>query len=663
MLADRLIAIGYSCILFVAAYGLGATILQFWRIRFASRLEAALFAVGIGYPVIAYTLLAAGLFGALSREVAMVALVAALAIGLPRIVVAVRAWRPVSLCLPRSRLARILIGLLIVHALLNLIGALAPPTRGDVLRQHLAAPKYYARAGGFPFFPIAGWNMPATQHVLYTQALLLSNDVAPAVIHYTLGFLTILAIYVLGARCFSPMAGLMGAVIFYTLPMTTDLSSAAMIELGPDFLVVLALIAMLNSGRNLEGRWILLAGLLAGWAGASKQWALMAGPAGLAAIVALQRRDAIQNWKTTLRACFIYGLAFNLVLSPWLVRNFLASGDPLWPLGYRWLHSRYYAEWQYLRFSAWQRGPGTSFADFLLGPWNLVNRVTAFMNSDRAALTPALLSPVLLAFIPVVYLVRRSGNWLESRARLTLGVFCLTVYTIWFLGGYQHPRYLQVIHPLLALLAGAGLAVVLAQSTRWLKRLSYAVLGTSLAIMLAGAIFVNASAFPVVLGLQPRDDYLRKTVSFYSGFAWANDNLPNDAVVLLTGTNSWYYMNRDYYAADSSRQGFLPYHEIADPVEFLRRLRDLGVTHVLLQSSGDTAILPESDPKAYLKWLADKRDASDVAYYQRWPSVLLAALKQQGYLQLLHHDVDTIVESRAFGIRKPASFAVYALQP
>ena len=670
MIIASLSAIGYVGVFLAASYGVGSGILRLGRFPFSCRLQETLFALGTGHLLLSYVLLTAGLAGWLSVEVCWAVLVLALVGSCRRVATSIRAWRGSGLSSKCGPFAWVLLALLGVHALLNLSGALAPPTMSDVLRQHLAAPKYYASVGGFPFIPLAAWNMSGALHVLYTQALLLCNEIAPAVMHWSLGVLTALAIYVLGKEfLINPLAGLVGAVIFYTLPMTTVLSSAAMVELGPNLLVLLALMAILSAKRNVEIRWILLAGILAGGAGASKQWALMAGPAGVAVICALHRGSVRENWRTTLRACLIFGVGFAALISPWFVRNYVAAGDPLWPLLHKWLDVRYIAEWQYLKMSSWNSGPGKSLVDYILGPWNLVNNTAAF-TGGRGVLTPAMLSPFLLIFIPIAAVRSWRDGPTTSRVLLALGVFSLVVYTIWFCG-YQRPRYLQVAHPILALLAAYGFVGVLSQSSKSLKALCYGALGLSLAVMLSIGVVVNKGAISLLVGAQSEEEYLHDQVPFYRSIAWVNENTPDDACVLVMGMTGWFYLDREFYAGRSQRQGYIPYHEMSGPAELSKRLLTLGITHVLVHSSQDAALFSNlvgsspyqlEDTDAYLDWLAVRPDASDRSYYEFQPYVMFACLEQQGRLQLLNQGADTIVVSRTMGAREAGSYAMYALQ-
>jgi 4-amino-4-deoxy-L-arabinose transferase-like glycosyltransferase len=538
----------------------------------------------------------------------------------------------------------------------------------DVLRQHLTAPEYYIRLGGFPFIPVFNWNVPATQHVFYTHALLLANDIAPAVTHYLLALLATLAVYALGRRLLSTTAGVVGAVIFYTLPMTTELSTAPMVEMGATLYVVLSIYALMNAGEKLESRWVILAGLLAGWAGATKLWAIMAGPAGLATIAALQRRDIVSHWRHTVRAVFLFGLAFGLVLSPWLMRNFLASGDPLWPLGFEIFHSRYWTEWQASKFANWSRGPGQSLWFFLIGPWNLTNNIAEFERS-QGPLSPALLSPLLLAFVPAVWLFNAGREPNSRRLIGALAAFCLTVYAIWF-QGYQQPRYIQVIHPLLSLLAGAGVVAVLRVQHRLLSILTYSALVASFAVTLAGAFAFNAEFIPVVFGRQSRQDFLAAKVSNYNSIAWSNQHLPPDAKVLFVGLSGWYYLERDYWIGSSVYQSLIPFHELRNPQELLGTLRHMKITHVLVQANSDgiaslkerAEVLPygPTDEVAYLSWLAGP--PTSVSDFEMRSIALLAGLEASGNLELIHVGRDTVVHSRTFGGKQEVQFAVYALR-
>lgn len=665
VLTSDLAALGFNAILLLLSLGLGRMAFFTVRLQWESDLEKVLFSVGLGYALVAYMLLAIGLAGALTHwtalgvlGVAAVATIVQTPAGFRSLAQAAQSRHGIS----RSPLVLGLIGLIAVHAALNLVGALAPPSMADTLRHHLAAPKYYAEVGGFPFVPVIYWNAPGVLHVLYTLELLLVNDIAPAVTHYLFALLTALAVYSLGRRYFNAKAGLLGAVIFYTLPMTTELSTAPMVELGATFFAVLLVHALLNAGRELDLRWVVLAGLFGGLAGATKLWALLTGPAGVVALFALSGARVFRNPRKVLSAVILYCIPYGLALSPWLLRNYLASGDPLWPLGYPLFHGQYWTAWQTLKFARWQLGPGDSFWHYVTGLWALTNNVDAFAP-DRGPLSSALLSPVFLAFIPALWLFGNQHVTRWQHTRNVLALFCLTAYTIWF-QGYQNVRYIQVVHPLISLLASAGIVAVL-QDRRLSAILTAGALLTSFVVTLAGTLAFNTGFVSVVFGYQSRQDFLAANVSNYGSIAWANQHLPQDAKVLLVGLSGWYYLERDYWIGNSMYQGLIPFHKMRKPQQLLETLRQMGFTHLLVQAnSKGKARLQEQvgnrgDHFAFLSSLADP--PASVSDFERRPVALLAALEATGKLEFMRVGRDRVVNSRTFGGMRDVEFAVYVL--
>lgn len=658
MQESMFIAVGYNLALLVICLGVGSLILRVARFRFISALEAGIFSLALGYAVVAYGLLAVGLLGKLNAVSALAVLLVGGVLTLTQLPTGLRAakarWQDPAL--PQGSVTWLLIGLMVIHAGLNLAGALAPPTDADSLRHHLAAPKFYIRAGGFPFVPIFWWNAPGTLHVLYTSALLLANDIGAQVLHYTLGLLIVLSVYAFCVRYFSPQIGLVSAVIFYSLPTTTYLSTASYVEFGTAVFALLSIYALINAGKSLDSRWVILAGLLGGWAGAIKIWGLLILPAAPVVIGVLQGRTLLRGWRRFVVACALYGLAFGLVLSPWLIRNFLASGDPLWPFGYNIFKGQYWSEWQTQKFANWERGPGLSAWNFLIGPWNLTNNIAAFSPGD-GPLTPSLLSPLLLAFIPAAWLFGGNLNHVRGLREIVvlLSAFCLVVYSIWFLGGYQHPRYIQMLHPFLAILAGVGIWNVFRTQHRVLRLTSAGLVTGTFVFTLGIAVVFNASSFRVVLGRESRDEYLSSKVPYCQDLDWVNRHLPPEARVLYLSLQSYYYLDRAFVLGVPAYQGIIQYGQYNTSEELFQELKRLGITHVFFEGLGynnatDLLSAWAQRPPTY---------SSEVAYQEWRPIELLAPLVQMGKLKLIYSENSAMIRSRTFGVREPTHIAIY----
>ena len=671
MLSSIVVALGFNAGLLLVSLGTGRICLRLIGVSGMGRLESGLLSVGLGYAVISYVLLAIGLGSALNVWTAWLVLGFAAAITAFQMPAIVSAVTKTAFSLRARHIppwALVLVAVILAHATLNLIGALAPPSMADTLRHHLAAPKYYAAVGGFPFVPIIYWNAPGQLHVIYTLHLLVANDLAPAVTHYLFSILTAFAVFALARRYVNETAALIGAAVFYTLPMTTELSTAPMVEFGATFFVVVMVYSLMRAGESVDRRWVVLAGLFGGLAAATKIWALMAGPAAVVTLAAMNNPMILREPRRLILTLTLFSAAFGLALSPWLIRNYVASGDPLWPIGYEVFHGSYWTEWQVDKFAAWTAGPGTSISHFLLGPWNLTNNISSFVQS-RGPLSSALLSPILIIFVPAVLLFRSGIDQRAMRLTAALLVFSLVVYFIWF-EGYQQPRYLNTLHPLISLVAGVGAAAVLATRQRWLKAVASGALATSFVGTLGVAVAFNAGFAPVVFGTQAREAFLVDNVPHYGSLSWSNENLPADSKVLFVGLSGWYYLDRDWWPGASIYQGLIPFHQMKSPRELLQEMDAIGITHVLVQGDprGDATIgdrlrrilgyVPSEEE--YVERLKD--EPASVSEFERRPILLLGSLESDGGLELLFVGRDSFVESRTFGGAKDVEFALYKVR-
>ena len=212
---------------------------------------------------------------------------------------------------------------------------------------------------------------PVFLHITYVTEILLINDIAPAVTHFAFSLLSTLAIFALGRRLIDWKVGLLAAVIFYSLPMSIELSVSPMVEMCAVFFVILALYSLCNAINGKTFCWIAISGLLIGVASSTKIWAIMAIPAGVGFILFSKRVGGIYFDKNKILLIGIFIFTSLVILSPWLIRNFIESGDPFWPLGYPVFNSEMWTQWHHEKFSSWHRGPGKSILDFILGPWNL----------------------------------------------------------------------------------------------------------------------------------------------------------------------------------------------------------------------------------------------------------------------------------------------------
>jgi hypothetical protein len=240
--------------------------------------------------------------------------------------------------------AKLMLACILLAAALNLAGALAPPFEYDELEYHLGALADYQRAGRIVFLPHNFYsNMPQLAEMLYLLARTTTSDIAAKLLHWLFGLLAAAAVYGIAQRLWSKSAGLTAAALFYCTPFMQELGQTARIDLATAFFATLAFGALVLWVEEEEKRDLLwLSALGVGGAVATK-W-----PA-LAVVLFPAAAGLVFRRKYRLLAGFC--LVTVAMVAPWLVKNWLLTGNPVYPLLYRWFPNPHWSAGQALVFS------------------------------------------------------------------------------------------------------------------------------------------------------------------------------------------------------------------------------------------------------------------------------------------------------------------------
>jgi hypothetical protein len=330
---------------FVAAFGLGGAVLERFFPAARPRLESLIFSLALGFAGMTLLVFFLGVLHGLKTWLFL-----PLYLGLT-------AWGVWSLWQRRrdfssgwgwwrgSRPAlsdRALNAVLMLVLALEVLNAALPELFFDSLVYHLGVPAQWLQHGGVVPLPTVFFsNLPMGVEMLYTGALLISNEVLCRFLHVGLGVLALLAVFALGRRWFGRRAGFWAAGILGTVPLFIMNALVAGVDVGAVFFAAAALLALLNAAlaEHDPGRGFWLAGLLIGASVSCKyNTAFMLAPAGLFSFTAyyLNHRDL----KKTALACAKIGVGAFLVFSPWMVKNIMFTGNPVYPFCYQQIPSR-----------------------------------------------------------------------------------------------------------------------------------------------------------------------------------------------------------------------------------------------------------------------------------------------------------------------------------
>ncbi len=576
--------------LVLAAYGLGRPIVRGLRVAEGDALAATVWSLAVGLVVWGSSLAVLGLVGGLNRPLVVVASLAAALWGLGEVVraflsAANRARDSVPSTAethdadvsPRSAppawLRRGVVALAVVAASGSLVGALAPPTAGDALCYHLDLPKRFLDAGGLVYLPYHdNSTFPLLVEMWYLWALALCGGVAAQLVHWAVGILLALATVVLARPILGRRwATLAGAVAVLT-PGVNNQMTAPLNDVALALFATLCLAAWWRAAVDDEGPgWLVLAGLAAGGALATKYLALAFGAAMAAGWLWMFCRPAAR------RRSLLYGAAVVAVVAVsvgglWYVRAAWHRGNPVYP------------------FLSELCGGGTLGAEQLStlpesksplghGPVGLAGAAWhVTMHPQRFGGRGHQLGVLFLAVLPGLCVARRLRG---------LGVLLL-VAAVYGLAWYCLRQNVRFLFPIVSLLS-VMLVWVWMEMRRFPRRVlqcAVVVQAVILTVFAVNSLDRSKHALAVAVGAQRREDYLARHEPTFDVATLANMMLgPGDRI--LSQDCRQFYFDAPTTQEKVFRRACHYEKKVVEPSDLSHVLRQAGFTHLLLVDRGD----------------------------------------------------------------------------
>ncbi|MFA5778932.1 MAG: glycosyltransferase family 39 protein [Elusimicrobiota bacterium] len=450
----------------------------------------------------------------------------------------------------------------------SFVGALTPPTFYDSMVYHLAIPLQYVK--NHRIIEIESnifSNFPQNIEMLYTMAIILCDDILANLIHFVFFPLLTFSIYGFLREKYDGKMSIFASLIFAITPAIVMLASGTYVDLGLTFYLFLSFISLMKWMETSLNKWLVLSGLLCGFSLGIKY------TAGISAIIFILIifHTAVSKRENIFSKIILFVSSAFLVFLPWLVKNYIFTGNPVFPF-YIFGNAPDYIQ-KYLSHVS-QHGT-SGIADFLNLPWNITMEGIKFGGGFD------IIGPFYLVFLPVLFLITKTDKLVKiSFAYLILYFF------FWSISA-KVLRFLIPIFPVAAIVF-SGCIFKFIKESNLIKNIVKIILSAIIISDFAVLLFIQnfVSPLPQLFGNITKDDYLSSKVlnpnNFYPAVKFMNETFDANSKTLFVGEARNYYTN--FNAVSSSPFDPDVFTDLANDSktaeELLIKLQNTGFTNI-----------------------------------------------------------------------------------
>jgi 4-amino-4-deoxy-L-arabinose transferase-like glycosyltransferase len=480
--------------------------------------------------------------------------------------------------------------------------SLVPPVSKDELVHHLALPKLYLKHGGMYEIPFMSFSYyPMNLQLLYMIPLYFGDDIAPKLIHFAFALLTAWLIFAYLRARTTTLCGLFGSLLFLSIPVIVKLSTTAYVDLGVVFFTTASLLLLFRWADNgFKLKYLVASALSCGLAMGTKYSALvcfflltLTVPFIYAQFTPRTKVSLLHSVRFTLLFFFLAILAF----SPWMIRNYSWTKNPLHPLFANWLQ-------QQTAVSSENSGPdsesqsGLNVFAIRRGIYHETGWQTAlvpirifFEGKDGSPqhfdgkLNPFLILLPFFAF----YRVKEAESLKREKAIML--AFSALCFAFAFFTADLRIRYISPMIPPLVILSTFGLQRLIQgiwaladQGGRTIALVSsffIVLVPLSLNAFYVFDQFRYIQPFDYLRGTVSRDNYIARYRPEYPAMQYINEKVPHDALIMFIFLGDrGYYCDRNYIFGEGIMGELISRAE--QPEELAAKLKEKGVTHLLI---------------------------------------------------------------------------------
>ncbi len=474
--------------------------------------------------------------------------------------------------------------------------AWVPPVSRDALVHHLAIPKLWLKHGGIYEIPDLVFSYyPMNLDLLYIIPLYFGNDILPKFIHFAFALGTAWLIFTYLIKRLDRFYAILGGLLFLSTPVIVKLSTTVYVDLGLIFFSTAGLMYTLKWYEDSPRlKYLVLAALCSGMAFGTKYNGLIVLLLLSLLVIFIASRGVSEGKHTPSRAALnsmLFIVIAGLVYSPWGIKNYIWTGNPVFPLFDNWFNaSDPYVLQSMPPVILRKLMYNETWLEIMLVPLRIF-----FQGQDDShqyfdgKLNPALLILPFFAFI----MTKRDNNTHRNHDENgIILIFSILFVLIVYFRTNMRIRYIAPAIPCLVILSMFGLKNIFLYADKLFdgnaRRVASGISVMIVLLILGSNMTYIIKQFQIVAPFQylsgniSRNHYIEKFRPEYSAIWHANDFLPAEAKIL-----SLFIGNRGYYSDKEMLFDIDLFHSTVQksdsPEELHAHLAKLGLTHLLIR--------------------------------------------------------------------------------
>jgi len=555
--------------IFFIAFRIGQNLFSFFKIE-TNTFENFLFSSGIGFGIISYTTLFAGFLGLYYSIYFKIFFFILLIFSL---------WK----FKPEFNFSFlntykfsineiILITLFIFLLIFNFIITLTPENFYDALVYQLSVPNLYIINHKItPMDYLMHSNFPLNINMLYTFSLLINNEILARFIHFYLTLLSALTIFAIGKRFYNLTTGLIASIIYYSIPIVLVNSWGCGNDAGLSYFFAISILAFLIWLEKNDNPAFYLSAIFIGLTISSKYTTLtLLFVINIITFIHLIKNQ-IPNYEK-IKKIFIYNFIAFLFILPYLVKNYLFTGNPVYPFLFKILGGENLYNYS---------GESITTIPIYSLNFNFINLVKSiWIQSISNAEPQNFIGPIFIIFLSFIFLLKSVKH---------------TVFYLLLMFVISYPLY-YISTPLFRFLMPAfiPLSIFVAFYIEKLKNnffiISIFYINLFSNIILSLNIAYGLKLEPYLYKNSNKDEFLSITRINYPNpsylvIKWINENLPENSKILFSGENKSFYLKRNYitYSVESNLQPLIEFIKMAKNGDELKNILEKEkITHILI---------------------------------------------------------------------------------